>query len=421
MYNDISNNTYQPTIPRDYIIFNKGGNVARIVPTFEFTDYCAYFYCLNKLQDYICDIKDRTQGTFGGWRFSNPIKEIENFEDLLMLDTIQYFPAAAIDIRAWLNEWNEYTRKAYSVFLDYQSKFGEDFYVAIFDIANFYDNIKVDLLEKRLRHKIPNTLSNELDLLMYFLHYWNKPFDGYFSRHTGIPQDEVGDCSRQLANFYLREFDKRIFNLTQASGSSYIRFADDMAIFSNDKYTAEKHIFEASKILYKIGLNINVGKVHIMKASEYRIYQAFDIISCLSDDTTKENFNSAVREFFDYKMKKYAFRSDRVIKRIITLLVKKGINFLENELLEPTITSILDETILADSPDFRLSNVYKIMKELNREDYYITLLDSMIKKTFHNSFHYHLLKFYKNINRSDFNFDMLQSEIENRKLKFGFY
>ena len=420
LYDDIECNTYQPNLPREYIIYNKGNHVARIVPTFELKDYCTYFYCTNKLQDYICDGASRIPGTFGGWRIKSPIKQVEQIEEEYLLDFSMYSPYATLSIEGWSKEWGEFSRMSLGTFERYKGQYGDDFSVAIFDIANFYDNIRINLLERFLRQSVPNTFSPEIDLLIYFLQYWNKPFDGYYPRTAGIPQDEVGDCSRQLANFYLKDFDKKLYTLTQKDNSQYLRYADDITIFNKDKILVEHTIFESSKTLHKLGLNINAGKVRIMSSSEYSIYEAFDILYKLQK-YDKKVFNSGVKDFVTYKDRKYTFRYDRVIKRIITILAKKGIQYLDADLQDIILNEILTTTVLSVFPTYKFKNIYNLMKQVGREKDFMNALDALIHITSHNSFHYSLLKFYKSINRTDFDYDNLQSEIDSRKLRLGFY
>ncbi|MCL2017541.1 MAG: RNA-directed DNA polymerase [Alphaproteobacteria bacterium] len=419
LYDNISWNTYQPSLPREYIVYNKGRCVARIVPTFELNDYCVYFYCLNKLQDFVCDANDRVENTFGGWRIDNPIKKVEDLEQEVLLDFSTYSPYATLKIQGWLNEWKQFSQVSLGISEDYKEKYGDCFYVATFDVANFYDGIRIDILEKLLRSKVSNLFSGEIDLLLYFLKYWNKPFDGYFPRTSGIPQDEVGDCSRQLANFYLRDYDKKMYLLTQKMDATYLRYADDMMIFGKSKNDIEKIVFEASKLLHKIGLNINVGKVCIMSAAEYHIYEGFDILTKInSDDRTL--FNDGVRLYFEYKKQERNCRYDRQLKRIMTLLAKNTLKYLDDDLHNKIIGEILSETMLSDYPVYQFNNLHKLIQEKGQEKQFFAVLDKMIISVNHNSFHYSLLRFYKSIKRKDFDYENLQNEIDKRKLRLGF-
>ena len=118
------------------------------------------------------------------------------------------------------------------------------------------------MLEEKIRSASNGTEYNDdISLLFHFLRQWNKPLEGYFPKTVGIPQDEIQDCSRILANFYLRSYDSNIFELSNNHNSRYLRYSDDMILFCPSKKDAEFLIFHASKELHKIGLNINSSKV----------------------------------------------------------------------------------------------------------------------------------------------------------------
>jgi len=68
----------------------------------------------------------------------------------------------------------------------------------------------------------------EVNLLFYFLCNWNRGYLNYERQSMGIPQDEVGDCSRILGNFYLQEYDNYLYKLTKKENSAYLRYADDV-------------------------------------------------------------------------------------------------------------------------------------------------------------------------------------------------
>ena len=324
LYNDIIQQTYQPSLPREYIISNKSNYVSRIIPTFTLKDFCVYFYCINNIQDCVCDVNDRVDGTFGGWTISNPIQHADDKEkeDLInQCEWFEYISISSLTIRQWMNNWMEFSKLSYAKSVEYED-YQDDYVVAIFDIANFYDNIKLDILENKLRLKCQTSEKNKIiDLLIYFLKYWNKPFEGYFPKSCGLPQEETGDCSRILANFYLRDYDKEFKYLCKQHNCEYLRFADDMTIFAPNRKTAEFIIFEASKLLHKIGLNINCSKVKFFNKIKYQEYQAFEILTILEEDTA-DSLNRAVNMYFQYKDDKKDFRKDRVIRRIITVLSK---------------------------------------------------------------------------------------------------
>lgn len=106
----------------------------------------------------------------------------------------------------------------------------EDDVILKLDIANFYDNINLSLLEKKLLVSVPVEKLEFINMLMYFLKNWNLKNDKYHLKSVGIPQNEFGDQSRLLANFYLQNYDKMVKRICDISNATYIRYADDQII-----------------------------------------------------------------------------------------------------------------------------------------------------------------------------------------------
>ena len=421
LYRDIQEQTYQPSLPREYIISNKSNYVSRIVPTFSLRDYCLYFYCINILQEILCNEEDRTEGTFGGWQISNPITSIEKTEKEILLENMEwyeYISVSTLSFSQWIKNWKEFSKLSYAKSLEFSSNCGQDEYVvAIFDITNFYDNIKFDILENKLRLKCQSHEHNKIiDLLIYFLKYWNKPFEGYHPKSVGLPQEETGDCSRILANFYLREYDKEIKKLCNEYKCDYLRFADDMTIFAPNKKIAEYILFEASKYLHKLGLNINCSKVKFFNKAGFQIYQAFEILALLDDKKSKEDFNKALCMYFQNKDEGKIFRNDRVLRRIITILATKNSNYINTNYKDRLFDELLSDENLSISNKLYLNKIYKIMCNEGKEKDFFTKLDELVKDINFNSYHYNLLGFYKKIKRKDFDETLLVREIIKRRV-----
>jgi hypothetical protein len=411
---DILSRTYQPSSPREYIIFNKINYVARIVPTFTLRDYCLYFYCIKKLEPILC--QDRIEGTFGGWRLPNIIKNIEELETEGMIDYIDvpYLPYSSLSILEWIKNWKAFSKLT---FLKTQHFFNGSSCVIIFDIANFYDNIKLDILERKLRLKCEQpSLNRVIDLLLYFLRYWNKPFEGYVPKNVGLPQEETGDCSRLLANFYLQQYDAFMFNICAKYGAEYLRYADDMMIFAHDEAIAKHIMFEASKELHKLGLNINAGKVKILDELEFAEYEAFDILNLLGEPNIAD-IERAVDLFLLKKQDvNKSFHEERILKRLITLLAKTDVSTIDTEKRETLLKYLLSEENLINSSEWYLTNLLKITSQIGLEHIFLEKLDSLIQLVDFNSFHYQLKHFYDK-NKIDYNKHMLEEEINKRKIR----
>lgn len=373
---------YKPKSPRKYISIPKNRYVIRMVPTFEIDDYCVYYFCLKVLEDYIAE--NRVAGTFGGFRLGGKLRDKENqefeptFEDSYSENSFNAF--------AWKQEYGEYQAKLYETAL----KMGEEYQFAVhFDIANFYDCIRLDILEKKIRNRVGNNAcDDEIYLLFRFLRYWNSEFD--FEKSVGIPQDEVGDCSRILSNFFLQSYDQFVFDKCQEKGAHFLRYADDQIIFAKSREEAEELMYLASHKLFEEGLNISTGKT-----KEFTNFQEFDDIYAWSIfDKLKldeQDVNQAFELFVIKKETGSNFRESSVLKRLLHNKVK--IENLHNQKRIKLLSYLWDENFLLFSNDHYMRQVFRMLKDDSEKSEYLETLKSIGEKTKFESYRIYLDKF----------------------------
>lgn len=401
LYDTVIDGTYTPTPPRDYVISNKHNAVARIVPSLTLNDYCVYYFCIARLEDYLA--KNRVKGTYGGYRLGGEIRRQEN-KEFGELEEIPFSVSPfSYNPLAWITAWREFQKKARV----YSSK--EKFtHFLKFDIANFYNAINLTILERKIRLCCPKELSEIIDLLMFFLKYWNKKFLQYAEQTISIPQDEVGDCSRLLANFYLQDYDEYISDLCDKKDCQYLRYADDQIIMSSNKKIAEEILFDASKELFKIGLNINSSKVDRLNRSEWEYYWCFKIFDLLVDKENIKKIEKAIIELS--KLDKNKCRYTSVISRVINCKLET-ISF---DLRYKLLSEIMNDDYLLNTNHRTIMRIYGFLDEGSREQY-LSKLKSLSQSTIFNSFHYNLLL--AKSNGLPINFDgQLHKRIEELKL-----
>lgn len=394
LYHSVTDYSYSPSHPRHYILVNKHNGVARFVPTFNREDYCVYYLCIKLLENEIAI--NRIDGTFGGWTLGNPIR-LKEEQEIIELD---YIPFNTLNDLLWAEEWRSFQ----SISRKYKDT-GEYGYFLNLDIANFYDTINLAILERKIRHIIPKSKQGVVTLLMHFLQNWNKRIEGYNIKTVGLPQDEIGDCSRILANFYLQDFDLAMKNICDKYNSRYIRFADDQIIFTKDKETARLILFEASKELFKINLNVNSSKVkEFSSREEFETYWAFDIFDHLKIKDNKEEINKGITKYFKLIDSGIRFKNSSVLKRLLT------INF---DLIEPHYRHRLLSGFFEQDFLFSLQiwHFRRIRKALNNDKDFFHQLDTMIEKSLFNSFLFNLRQFYVR-DRKDFDLALIDKRIE---------
>jgi len=382
LYDEITNKKYYPDLPRGYIVSDKHNRVSRIVPVFDYRDSCTYFFCVKQLEDAIA--VNRVDGTFGGWTLGNPIKQKEEVEiDDLPISGI---PPNTYNPVKWSNNWRDFQKRTYQYFLK-----GNFTCFLKFDIANFFDTINLRILEDKIRLATPKEQSFVVELLFHFLQNWNRGFERYSRKTVGIPQDEIGDCSRILANFYLQDYDAFIKNLCDKNSAVYLRYADDQIVMSNNRDVALDILFAASKELFKINLNINSSKVEEFSQHEFLQYWAFEIFENLENEQDGQKANMAIQTYFDWLGKGVNFRSDSVLKRIITV-VAKNVNILDPHLRYRLFAKIYEPNFLVTLEYWWLNKLAAIIGDKNE---LYKVLDAQMTKVRFNQYHYTLLKFYK--------------------------
>lgn len=379
VYLQLVNNYYNPSSPRDYVVTNKHNLVSRIVPSFNIEDYIVYYYCTKMIEDDL--IVNHTPGTYGGFRLNGTYskKELEDEKGFLVDN---YAPPFSINPFGWAKAWKGFQKKVKL----YASKDDYEYFIK-FDIANFYDNINLDLLEKRIRLATHNKNAEIVNLLFFFLRNWNRKFLHYSNSYTGVPQDEVGECSRLLANFYLQEYDKFMFELCKEHSSTYVRYADDQIIMAKNQKIAEKILFEASKELHKLFLNINSSKVNGFTKDQFNKYWAFDIFELLNDKEDKDNIERAINLYFESKDSDKDIRRESILKRILNC----NLNIVDFALKRKVINEVI-ENYIPCFDEFYIVKTYKYLSSNAERKQFLIRLKYLCDEVPYNKFHYVLLR-----------------------------
>ena len=72
--------------------------------------------------------------------------------------------------------------------------------------------------------------------------------------------------SAYISNLIMKEFDEEIGNWCNINGISYTRYSDDMTFSGN--FNPSELIIKIRKMLYKLGLELNNDKIHIVNKSQ---------------------------------------------------------------------------------------------------------------------------------------------------------
>jgi hypothetical protein len=258
VYEEIASGRYAPGIPEAELVMNKGHGVARTVPVFSIRDYCVYYFCIKELEEVLCG--NRTSNTFGGWTLGGQLRVREN--DEIESDATAY-GRYSFNPQAWTHAFGEFNALLFA-----QLDPGHYAYVLQLDLSNFYDSVRLDILERWIREHSPPEKGWVIALLFYLLNHWNRRNTGLHPQAVGLPQDALADCSRILSNFYLQKYDQFAAGICTQAGATYFRYADDQMILLNDPSKVDNLLLLLTRNLDRYGLRVNQKKVRLWETPE---------------------------------------------------------------------------------------------------------------------------------------------------------
>ncbi|MGE8057040.1 RNA-directed DNA polymerase [Bacillus mycoides] len=348
----INSHEYNFSTPIYYFVPKKKG-VLRKVKIYNINDICIYYYCVKKIQDKLTFKIKQNENIFGGFRFSadnksitkEKIKQQNNL--MTQLELYDYEYETFLSQYQYKKEWTDYQNMA-------KEAYGQpyDYYIHI-DIAHFYDDINLDILEKEIRHAVSDQ-THIIDLLFHFLRLSEKRDLGYTTTNVGVPQEEIGEMSRVLANFYLVNYDNQIIKFLNSflgKGTyEYLRYSDDMWIFyrgRNDK--AHKIIQKASLLLNNLKLHVNENKTQILNTTEFEKHWHFNDWDLIHSDPN--NINQLLEILKRKVLKENRGRSESIIKYILKKFLsdRKNLSYLtKNRDYSFIFKTILDHPKIVD-------------------------------------------------------------------------
>ena len=153
-------------------------------------------------------------------------------------------------------------------------------YVAKADIHVFFDSIDHTILIQKLKRIIKD--NKIIHLIAYYLSKGTLTKNQWIDKSEGVYQGDV--LSPLLSNIYLNDFD---FYL-EGKGIMFVRYADDMLFFGNNKEEVSRTRKTASAYLEQIGLKFNPKKTYLSNLDKGFEYLGISIVgNGLSIDTVK--------------------------------------------------------------------------------------------------------------------------------------
>lgn len=301
LINEIRQKIFQPE--KSYKIFMpKKDNLVRPLSLLKFKDLIVYQALINVIAD---AVYDDIAPYYNNILFGNVITTSQESEK----NRIFFY-------KPWKEQWKKFgekTKEYYDAGYNFLSEF---------DIASFFDTIDHNILCQILAntYKVEEEI---LELLSVCLEAWTVDFNHktFKSKH-GIPQGPIG--SAFIADLYLLHLDLELKKMSKLD-IKYIRYVDDIRIFSKDKIMAQKSIAYLDLLARDLGL--------IPQGSKILINEITDVNKLLRHQKSK--FSAIDREHKKKAGKLKAKTHRKLKKRLIDCFDPNS----DEEYLDKTIIS----------------------------------------------------------------------------------
>jgi len=404
VYDSIHSARYAPSIPEAEIVANKGHGIARTIPVFCIEDYIVYYFCIKELEDILCG--NRTENTFGGWTLGGRMRKLEEID--VEFDTGFYGSRYSFDPLAWVQAFGEFNSLLYA-----QLDTGHFSHVLQFYLSNFYDCVRLDILERWIREECPCDKGWIIALLFYFLNQWNRRNTGLHPQAVGIPQDALADCSRILANYYLQNYDKFAAAICAKANAVYFRYADDQMILLRNTEIVESLMLLLTRNLDRYGLRVNQKKIKLWEVKELEEHRCRKLHGIFAKKGDNKN-PALVREF----VKRYLKISEEALKRswnegfpILNRLLWANLESLPQRVYEKILLRLTSDEYLLRADSEKLVRVHELNLRRKQPLDLFRRIHDLSARCVHNGFLYEALSFTKTLKNNKLS-KYLQSRLE---------
>jgi hypothetical protein len=379
VYESIASKRYSPSIPETELFINKGNGVTRTVPVFCIRDYCVYYFCIKELEDVLC--VNRTPNCFGGWSLGGKLRRQEQSE---IESELTEYGRYSFNPMAWTQAFGEFNSILFSQ-LDEQRYS----HVLQFDLSNFYDSVRLDILERWIREEADSSKGWIITLLFYLLNQWNRGNTGLHPQVVGLPQDALADCSRILANFYLQKYDKFARNVCNSADSLYLRYADDQVVLTNNPRCFETVLLLLTRELDRYGLRVNQKKVEIRTATELETHRCRSVQAFFAEKGDSQN-PILVKKFATAYLKMTHEELERSWNHglpLLNRLLHSKLESLPKPIFEKLVHRFTANAYLCRADHRKLCRVAELAKLSSRPREMDGRLKKLLKDSVHNALH----------------------------------
>jgi hypothetical protein len=263
-------------------------------------------------------------------------------------------------------------------------------HVLQFDLSNFYDSIRLDILERWIREEAPSDKGWIIALLFYFLNQWNRRNTGLHPQAVGLPQDALADCSRILANFYLQRYDNIAARQCSERGALFFRYSDDQMILLRDPKYSEELLLILTRHLDRFGLRVNQKKIDLWTVSELETHRCRSIHALFAKSSDNKKA-TAVRRFAKAYL---AIPLEELARRwnggmpLLNRLIWADLESLPKRLFEKVTSRLLADEFLLRADRKKLEKLNALNKRRKKPVALTIRLEKLVKTKVHNAFHH---------------------------------
>lgn len=276
---------------------------------------------------------------------------------------------------------------------------GHCIYVLQLDLSNFYDCVRLDILERWIREHSPPDKGWVIALLFYLLNHWNRRNTGLHPQAVGLPQDALADCSRILANFYLQQFDRFAAGICAQAGANYFRYADDQMILLNDPGKIDNLLLLLTRNLDRYGLRVNQKKVTLWRTPElieHRCREIQAIFASTGDNQQPPLVRKFVDTYLALSPEKLADMWNGGMPLLNRLLYAK-LDSLPRGLFNKMMVRLTAEPFLLQTTGQKLKRIGELNALRKAPIDLNTRIQAIASRTVHNAFHYEARSFAQEI------------------------
>jgi len=241
---------------------------------------------------------------------------------------------------SWYEAWPRFVREAAAA----QTSEGYT-HLTKTDITSYFENIDLDMLEDQIRRLLKRDgESKVLHVLFRILRGWTRTTSAGTVIARGLPQGN--NASSFLANLYLIPLDRTLDAFCQKNDAGWLRYVDDVKIFSKTEQVARETVFTINRALRSLHLNLQGSKTEILSGPEliedldrtddHKLKAAFDAVNGLKPSDPRDR-KQITRELKDLRevvsrftqglpssVATLAGKESRVFRRLMTLYGQCG-------------------------------------------------------------------------------------------------